>query len=118
MLDGVQILNTIPAEPVYEPSVWPYILGFCVLLTITLFASLALVTDEPILIILYSVVFGIVGGTVIGLAVWRKAKTPERPARYEVIVSDDVDFKEFYERYEIIEQKGEIYVITERKTDG
>lgn len=42
---------------------------------------------------------------------------PAQPAQYEVVVSDGVDFKEFYERYEIIEQKGKIYVITERKTD-
>lgn len=34
--------------------------------------------------------------------------------RYEVTISDEVNLTEFNERYEIIEQRGDIYVIEER----
>ena len=34
--------------------------------------------------------------------------------RYEVTISEEVNLTEFIERYEIIEQRGDIYVIEER----
>ena len=36
---------------------------------------------------------------------------------YDVSVSDEVSFNEFMERYEIIEQKGNIYTVMEKKHD-
>lgn len=36
--------------------------------------------------------------------------------QYEVLISDEVNFSEFYQKYEIIEQRGEIYVIQERQS--
>lgn len=38
----------------------------------------------------------------------------EASTTYEVIISDDVSFVEFNEKYKIIEQRGEIYVVKER----
>ena len=35
--------------------------------------------------------------------------------QYEVLISNDVNFNEFHQRYEIIEQRGEIYVIQARQ---
>lgn len=35
--------------------------------------------------------------------------------RYEVILDDDINFKEFYDKYNIIEAKGQLYVIEERE---
>lgn len=36
---------------------------------------------------------------------------------YEVLVDDSVSFTEFTEKYEIIKQKGKIYVIREKETN-
>ena len=33
---------------------------------------------------------------------------------YTVTISDEVKMKEFYNRYDIISQKGEVYVIREK----
>lgn len=33
---------------------------------------------------------------------------------YEVIINDDVTLKEFQERYKIVDQRGDIYVVEER----
>lgn len=35
--------------------------------------------------------------------------------RYEVTINDEVSFKELYEKYDVIEQKGKIYVIEEKE---
>ena len=36
--------------------------------------------------------------------------------QYEVLISDEVNFSEFYQKYEVVEQRGEIYVIQERQS--
>ena len=38
--------------------------------------------------------------------------------RYQVIIDDSVNFNEFSERYEIIDQEGLIYTITEKTKQG
>ena len=35
---------------------------------------------------------------------------------YDVLISKDVNFQEFYENYEVIEVKGQIYTIKERSS--
>ena len=37
---------------------------------------------------------------------------------YKVTISDSVSFNEIYEKYEIVEQEGEIYTIRERRSKG
>lgn len=37
---------------------------------------------------------------------------------YKVTISDSVSFNELYEKYEIVEQEGEIYTLRERKRAG
>lgn len=37
--------------------------------------------------------------------------------KYEVTISDDVPMKEFTDKYSIIEQRGDIYVIKEKEND-
>lgn len=44
------------------------------------------------------------------------AVTPvDETATYEVIIDDNVSFTELYEQYEIIEQRGEIYILKDRE---
>ena len=37
--------------------------------------------------------------------------------RYEATISEDVSMTEFYEQYEVIEQRGEIWVIEDREIE-
>ena len=37
---------------------------------------------------------------------------------YEVLIDEEVNLVDFYEKYDIIEKKGEIYVIKERGDNG
>jgi hypothetical protein len=36
---------------------------------------------------------------------------------YEVIINDSASFNDFTDKYEIIDKRGEIYIVTERKED-
>ena len=38
--------------------------------------------------------------------------------RYEVTISDDVNFYEFTSRYEVVKQEGLIYTIVEKTDEG
>ena len=52
--------------------------------------------------------FGFIGGMI------ELGKT-QNIIEYKVIISDDVNLKDFNERYEIIDQEGEIYTICEKE---
>jgi len=39
---------------------------------------------------------------------------PKEVSIYEITISDDVKFNEFMKRYEVINQRGDIYVVEER----
>lgn len=42
------------------------------------------------------------------------AANPTGYTEYQVLIDDDVKWKDFYENYEIIDQKGQIYTIKEK----
>lgn len=46
-------------------------------------------------------------------------KTTERKTiyRYEVIIDDNVSYKEFTDKYTVIEQRGQIYVVEEKDSN-
>ena len=45
-------------------------------------------------------------------------KPVEYTTQYKVIISNEVSFVDFYEKYEIIEQDGEIFTIREKLQQG
>ena len=45
----------------------------------------------------------------------KKIKEPTEYNRYEVILDDDYPVKELYDNYRVIEQRGEIWVIEDRR---
>lgn len=42
-------------------------------------------------------------------------EVPTGRYRYEVTISDTANFKEIYEKYDIVEQRGDIYVLEEKE---
>ena len=66
---------------------------------------------------------GIVGavlGCILGLFVYTiifEAIIPETYIRYKVTISEDVNLKEFYDQYEIIDVDGKIYTIKEKNNE-
>lgn len=66
-----------------------------------------------------AVVAGCLVGALIGLLLWvlvgaMTSESVVQEVQYEVIIDDSVSMKEFTNKYEIIEQRGEIYVVREK----
>ena len=116
-MNGVEILNQ--TNVYYEDgNMWV----FCVLTglgtIIGLIVTFIKLSDEGSCIECLIPVFS---GMVIGIALgflgyaWTLSPTDELShVEYKVIVSDEVSFTDFMEKYEIIDQEGQIYTVKER----
>ncbi len=115
MIEGITILNTIANETFVLG--WTPVGTVFLILTIIFTILVASVTLYKRDIALLG--FGALG--VIGLAILtiRVNQVPGEPYNtYEVTIDDSVKMNEFLERYEIIEQRGEIYEIKEKEADS
>ena len=66
---------------------------------------------ELVSVTLFVLILSIVSTIILFIADWT---TPTGKYQYEVTIDDNISMKEFNEHYEIIEQRGEIYVINEK----
>lgn len=132
-MSGISILNTFEVVTAYKPT-WSWTI-FAIVLVLTFifigFISTFFINTNTfgkkfakkpkekrrfiigltriIVTIILSLVISIFCGFAAGDKVPKTTET-----RYEVLVSDDISFKEFNTYYEAIEQRGEIYVIREK----
>lgn len=132
-MSGISILNTFEVVTAYKPT-WSWTI-FAIVLVLTFifigFISTFFINTNTfgkkfakkpkekrrfiisltriIVTIILSLVISIFCGFAAGDKVPKTTET-----RYEVLVSDDISFKEFNTYYEVIEQRGEIYVIREK----
>ena len=112
-MEGVTILNQFLSND-WAAGFAPLILG-AVLLFLCIWGSIIMFADECIgpgivmvFLSLICVVLVFVGASLI-------AEGPE--THYQVIIEDSVPMKEFLEKYEIVDQEGQILVIKEREAD-
>ena len=60
----------------------------------------------------FMLTFGILGTIIaFGGMGWASINKVEDYVKYDVLVSEEVDFVEFYDKYEILDTKGEIYTV-------
>lgn len=107
-MEGVTILN----ETMVENSVSMGIFGIVVFSIIFIFSVIMMIVAfENIRIDV--IVAGAIMCVICLLGIVGVIKTSPYK-QYEVTVSDNVSFKEFSEKYKVIEQRGEIYVVREQ----
>lgn len=115
-MDGVTVLNVIE-NPVYNFQWWamPIILLILGIFFIAVIIALVIEMDDPSGI-------GLVGLTVVVFAVLIGLSGSCMPTdyynTYEVTIEDTVSLKEFNEKYEIIDQHGQIYEVRERDNNN
>ena len=103
---------------------------------VTILASEAIMTENPLGITLTMIGVGLIVASLILILILRNSTIPiivaaigtclsfgalrwacinqvEDYVQYSVLISDDANFKEIYEKYEILEVKGEIYEVKE-----
>lgn len=65
----------------------------------------------------FMLTFGLLGVIVaFGGMGWASINKVEDYVKYDVLVSEDVNFQEFYDKYEILEAKGQVYTVKEIET--
>ena len=106
MLQGVEILSQ-KVVPITEPN--NFILVFGWIIAIILFIAITIKVDAALGVSIFFLIFTIS----FGLSNCILQKTGEY-TQYKVTISDTVNFVEFNEKYEVLEQDGKIYTIKER----
>lgn len=111
---GVEILNQIP---VTETEIgigfgWLIIIGITIFgVILGIFAIFGL--DD--LGFLFGAVIGI--GVALVMVAFSAKEVPTGEYQYEVIVEEEVNLHEFYDYYNVIEQRGEIFVVQEKPSE-
>ena len=108
---GVEILNQIE---VVETQIGIG-LGWVFLIGVAIFALIFVISGFDELWAIAGAIVGVCIAIVVVLATAEGVPTGEY--RYEVIVEDTVNLQEFYDYYDIIERRGEIFVVEERVTE-
>ena len=106
-MEGITILNQ---TEVMEPT--PLVITFTMILMIIAFVSCIaffMVDDTAILGIIS------ISSLVIALAVGISSPEHLTGYEYEVTIDENVSIKEVYERYEIVEQRGDIWVLRDKE---
>ena len=115
-MDGITILNTI-TENVSNTAGLVVALILSIVVTIISFIAIIVVSDkfsEFNGFIIGYIITGIVGILFAIFSILELNTPPQEPQTlYEVTISDEVSFKDFTSKYEIIKQRGEIYIVKE-----
>ena len=109
VLNTIELTKTAPTLAVIGVS--------CLFLAVLSFigAILTPVEHENIgLTCVCILIFSIIGVVVCGCLSYTYT-VPNGEVRYEVLINDDTSFTEVIEKYDIIEQRGEIFVLEEKE---
>ena len=121
-MDGVTILNEIEVVQVVNDA-FNYTAAFIALIITVLICAVAgffigrLDCEEvggAVMGVLIGLVLSIFTGALFGIILGYPPVT-ESTMRYEVTIDDSVSLTEFYEHYNVIEQRGEIFVVEEKQ---
>ena len=118
-MDGIEILNQTEIMKDIGSCWWIglIVLGLCVLLGFIIGFFEDAIIPDTIMGLIFGIGIGLISagfGSDIPLK-----QVPTGTYEYQVIISEDVNFVEFNEKYEIIKQEGKIYtvVLKEDKED-
>lgn len=121
-MDGITVLNEI-VETIEPLSIWVWalMLGLAIILTLILICGLFWSVKKKNIDCIVLLSFYSLLAVFIWISVCYGYKETQREPytiiQYEVTLSSDVSLIEFNEKYKIIEQRGQIYVIQEREND-
>lgn len=112
-MNGVEVLNTIYEYGSMMSPMW-LIFFTTVAIIIAILGIITVSYDNVQIILKILEIFAIVGIIVCGIGLVIK-NDEIVDTKYQVIISDDVNFGEFMKKYEILNQEGEIYTVREKE---
>ena len=122
MLKGINVLNTYDiVSSEYHDIIFPAVVFTCIAvggmaIIIYLLLDSKRIRDAvvPLVIVVIFTLFAMVA------AIYGFTNLPENKyqTRYEVTISNDVNFNEFSSKYQVVKQEGLIYTIVEKTDKG
>ena len=110
-MDGVEILNVLKiietSYKINKEMIILFILAFIAICFAIGFAC----KKKLIFVIFYIITMAFMFLT---LNVFYKTRDKIEKTRYEVTISDEVNYNEFIEKYNVIEKRGKIFVVEEK----
>lgn len=106
-MEGVEILNIIYIQQMHPME----IIGFMLLIFGGFLFIIALGCEERNAMIVFLIM------TFIGMILLFYTEELEPKIQYEVTVDESVSYKKLTDKYNIIEQRGEIFVLEEKESD-
>ena len=115
MIEGIRILSQSPIFD-YTYKHWYVALGG-ILGAIVLCFVVGILSRDFSMGVFFSII-GCVVGICLGVVAVEATAVKTETGRYEykVLIEDGVEMKEFYERYNVIKQDGEIWVIEDKES--
>ena len=113
-MEGITFLNSTAIMTLHPLGILSINLGILILFLSLIIALINLFSSTGFTVICSIFLIGIslcFGGLLFG-----GLNPVEDYTQYDVLISEDINFQEFYEKYEILEVKGQIYVIKERSS--
>ena len=122
MLNGITILNSYDSiNPEWNDKIFPAVVCTCIAI-----AGIALIIyilhdlkriKEACVPFVVMILFTL---SIMVMSIYEFTHLPENKyqKRYDVTISDDVNFNEFNSRYEVVKQNGLIYTIVEKTNEG
>lgn len=116
MIEGIEILNkteimTVPGWYNTSLIITIVICGICIVMFIA-----SLEWDGPVGCIIFGIGLLVSIFALACLLVCPSAiKQPTGRYKYECVISDDVSFSEVLEHYDVVEQKGKIWVLVDKE---
>lgn len=109
MIEGITILNTTLVEGGLD--IWAFIIAGVAVLCFSFVLGLGVWDGEAIPALLTAVLSVLLTS----ILLWVVNKNTPDVTQYEVTISEEVNLIEFNEKYEIIDQRGDIYIIQEKE---
>lgn len=114
-MDGVTILNTIELTGV-SMETWIFLLVSGLVMSVLIISPGVKVSSNTAnLIVLLFVIDTIILFGSMFVAVYQSENHKTGELQYEVTINDTISMTEFNKKYEIVEQRGDIFVVKERK---
>lgn len=117
-MQGIEILNTILPEKPINIFMASF---YCVLTLFWLFFIFAEIGSEgkgSNRNFLLSIILAVSIGIMFGITITTIKNRNLNPEQYEALIDNKIDFNEFYNKYEIINQRGKIYTIQEKNKNA
>lgn len=113
---GVEILNQIPVTETEMAISFGWLMVIAIVI-LGFIAGIFAVFDSDDLDL------GLVLGAVIAVGVtlvvmiFSAKEVPTGEYQYEVVIEEEVNLHEFYDYYDVIEQRGEIFIVQEKSSE-